>query len=307
MVTLSIDVLAKARTRAQSRTGFKFEYVLTVKELSGACELSAATRKDCATWRPLAIFVQRGGKTLQRTKPALQDENGLVRWNSQPLKLYASLCPKDGVATAFEPKVVRVVLLMYCSPARGLRLATHDFDLGLYSSLCGNEKRSQGRFAMQPTADLSQALRTCKPDLSHCVDVPPEDAALCQVLDDNDDDPEELDAHASAAMALAEHSQELDAHARAETALADHMNSPKSERPRDARDATLARAQSQQAEESLPCADSSKWHHRLRCEEAACSRSFWFGGRHHCRRCGVSVCSEHFARPLCVRCSRKTI
>ena len=221
----------------------------------------------------------------------VQDENGLVRWN-QPLKLYTALCPTDGVATHFEAKSVRVALLMYCGAARGLRLATHDLNLAEYSTLQGHEKRSQIHVDMQPTAELLAAAVKCAPDLSHCIDVPAEGAQLCQVLDD--DEPEEEERHTDGpAIALASH-------------MSTKATRAQSERPRNTTDAALARAQSQ-AEEFFPCADPSKWHHRLRCEEAACSRSFWFGGRHHCRRCGVSVCSKHFSRPLCVRCARKTI
>jgi len=39
------------------------------------------------------------------------------------------------------------------------------------------------------------------------------------------------------------------------------------------------------------------------CEFAGCCSSFRFGGRHHCRQCGISVCSDHFRRPLCASCS----
>jgi hypothetical protein len=29
------------------------------------------------------------------------------------------------------------------------------------------------------------------------------------------------------------------------------------------------------------------------CEHQFCENSFWFGGKHHCRRCGVTICTEH--------------
>ena len=43
--------------------------------------------------------------------------------------------------------------------------------------------------------------------------------------------------------------------------------------------------------------------HRARCcEFDGCGKGFAFGGRHHCRKCGGSVCSAHFARPVCHKC-----
>lgn len=44
------------------------------------------------------------------------------------------------------------------------------------------------------------------------------------------------------------------------------------------------------------------WHRALRCESACCKHYFYFGGRHHCRRCNKSVCSDHFVRPYCDAC-----
>ena len=44
-------------------------------------------------------------------------------------------------------------------------------------------------------------------------------------------------------------------------------------------------------------------HKRLDCEIAGCVKGFRLGGRHHCRECGKSVCSEHFLRPRCVECA----
>ena len=44
-------------------------------------------------------------------------------------------------------------------------------------------------------------------------------------------------------------------------------------------------------------------HNVRRCEVEGCAATFFFGGRHHCRDCGNSVCSEHFARPQCTSCA----
>lgn len=41
-------------------------------------------------------------------------------------------------------------------------------------------------------------------------------------------------------------------------------------------------------------------HRQLRCE--ICQKTFLLGGRHHCRRCGKSVCGAHFFRPWCTTC-----
>jgi len=43
-----------------------------------------------------------------------------------------------------------------------------------------------------------------------------------------------------------------------------------------------------------------------RCQADGCRRVFGFTRRHHCRRCGGSVCDSHFARPLCTACERAT-
>ena len=45
------------------------------------------------------------------------------------------------------------------------------------------------------------------------------------------------------------------------------------------------------------------WHYRHRCEIDGCCETFFLRGRHHCRHCGSSICSAHFHRPTCVRCS----
>ena len=50
---------------------------------------------------------------------------------------------------------------------------------------------------------------------------------------------------------------------------------------------------------------AAPWHNSWTCE-IDCTASFLFGGRHHCRRCGRSVCLEHFARPLCTFCASLT-
>ena len=44
-------------------------------------------------------------------------------------------------------------------------------------------------------------------------------------------------------------------------------------------------------------------HMKRRCEIDTCSATFIFSGRHHCRRCGSTVCAAHFHRPYCLRCS----
>lgn len=46
------------------------------------------------------------------------------------------------------------------------------------------------------------------------------------------------------------------------------------------------------------------WHKQRHCEIEGCTRHFsvLLGGRHHCRECGISVCHDHFCRPLCVNC-----
>ena len=36
------------------------------------------------------------------------------------------------------------------------------------------------------------------------------------------------------------------------------------------------------------------WHNALVCEyPPGCQNAFYFGGRHHCRGCGYSLCTEH--------------
>ena len=45
------------------------------------------------------------------------------------------------------------------------------------------------------------------------------------------------------------------------------------------------------------------WHYKHRCEIDGCCETFFLRGRHHCRQCGSSICSAHFHRPKCVRCS----
>jgi hypothetical protein len=49
-------------------------------------------------------------------------------------------------------------------------------------------------------------------------------------------------------------------------------------------------------------AAGAAWHMRSFCECTGCAVQFYLGGRHHCRRCGASVCGEHFRRPLCSSC-----
>lgn len=45
------------------------------------------------------------------------------------------------------------------------------------------------------------------------------------------------------------------------------------------------------------------FHKCMRCESSkGCSKSFYFGSRHHCRQCGNSVCDRHFVRPRCEDC-----
>lgn len=46
----------------------------------------------------------------------------------------------------------------------------------------------------------------------------------------------------------------------------------------------------------------ARWHRNWHCEAESCATKFTFGGRHHCRVCGCSVCDEHFLRPSCVMC-----
>ena len=45
-----------------------------------------------------------------------------------------------------------------------------------------------------------------------------------------------------------------------------------------------------------------KFHRKLRCEFSDCDNTFFVYGRHHCRSCGASVCTEHFVRPHCNTC-----
>ena len=47
----------------------------------------------------------------------------------------------------------------------------------------------------------------------------------------------------------------------------------------------------------------SAWHKQNSCEVEGCTETFYLFGRHHCRRCGTSVCSVHFRRPLCIVCA----
>ena len=44
-------------------------------------------------------------------------------------------------------------------------------------------------------------------------------------------------------------------------------------------------------------------HRSQHCEVEGCACTFFFGGRHHCRGCSKSVCSDHFQRPLCTTCA----
>ena len=44
------------------------------------------------------------------------------------------------------------------------------------------------------------------------------------------------------------------------------------------------------------------WHNKQSCEAPGCKSTFYFGGRHHCRQCGSSVCENHFRRPSCTTC-----
>ncbi|KAL1515961.1 hypothetical protein AB1Y20_002574 [Prymnesium parvum] len=44
-------------------------------------------------------------------------------------------------------------------------------------------------------------------------------------------------------------------------------------------------------------------HEKRVCEQPGCQRNFYFGGRHHCRQCGNSVCDRHFVRPCCTICT----
>lgn len=38
----------------------------------------------------------------------------------------------------------------------------------------------------------------------------------------------------------------------------------------------------------------SKWQRSMKCQFAGgCLQTFWFGGRHHCRGCGLSLCLHH--------------
>lgn len=46
-------------------------------------------------------------------------------------------------------------------------------------------------------------------------------------------------------------------------------------------------------------------HHRWSCE--VCAELFLFQGRHHCRRCGSSVCGQHFQRPYCSVCTSEVL
>jgi hypothetical protein len=51
---------------------------------------------------------------------------------------------------------------------------------------------------------------------------------------------------------------------------------------------------------NMPALDSP--HKKGSCEIRGCRVNFLLGGRHHCRTCGLSVCSDHFKRPLCDPC-----
>ena len=45
------------------------------------------------------------------------------------------------------------------------------------------------------------------------------------------------------------------------------------------------------------------WHNNLACEVCKVKFGSLYNTRHHCRRCGKSVCSSHFMRPLCQACT----
>jgi len=49
--------------------------------------------------------------------------------------------------------------------------------------------------------------------------------------------------------------------------------------------------------------DAAVFHRRRYCE--ICGKRFFLTGRHHCRHCGISVCSAHFDRPKCTSCLRE--
>jgi len=53
-----------------------------------------------------------------------------------------------------------------------------------------------------------------------------------------------------------------------------------------------------------PSALQAAWNRRLSCEANGCSATFYLYGRHHCRACGKSICSNHFRRPFCFACSK---
>jgi hypothetical protein len=50
----------------------------------------------------------------------------------------------------------------------------------------------------------------------------------------------------------------------------------------------------------------ARWHYASECECRGCEARFGLllAARHHCRRCGASVCDAHFVRPFCGACAR---
>ncbi len=58
----------------------------------------------------------------------------------------------------------------------------------------------------------------------------------------------------------------------------------------------------ERGEEGTP----ARWHYESACEALGGEARFGLllAARHHCRRCGASVCEAHFTRPLCSACAR---
>jgi len=65
----------------------------------------------------------------------------------------------------------------------------------------------------------------------------------------------------------------------------------------------MVAASARLGQQHLCTEETPVFHKRFWCEAPACQALLLVGGRHHCRRCGNSVCTVHFNRPFCKDCA----